>query len=119
MINRVVWLFIPVFLMYALSASAKNDITRGEQLFRAKKCAVCHPSGENILSKDHALIGKAFETRYSTDNALIAVIRQGLKSSNASMPAFDKQRLSDEELADVVAYIRTLGKKDKAATKKS
>jgi len=77
-----------------------SDPQRGEALYRSK-CYGCHTPqaslGPDFTSAD-------FTTRYADDAALIDLIRAG----RAPMPAFTDQMLNDQELADIIAYLRTM-----------
>jgi len=77
-----------------------GDPRRGEGLYRSK-CYGCH-TPQAHLGPDFA--NADFKTRYAEDAALIAVIRAG----RAPMPAFTEQMLDEQELADIIAYLRTL-----------
>jgi mono/diheme cytochrome c family protein len=69
----------------------------------AQLCDACHPGGGAGLGP--ALTGPAFTAAYGDDAALAAIIRQG----TSGMPAFPESRISDEELDDLIAFIRALG----------
>jgi mono/diheme cytochrome c family protein len=66
-------------------------------------CDACHPGGSAGLGP--ALTGPAFTAAYGDDAALAAIIRQG----TARMPAFPASRISDEQLNELIAFIRALG----------
>ena len=79
-----------------------------------KNCKKCH--GED--GKGDTAMGKKFSIRdYTdpavqesmTDEAIIAAIKDGVKDENGrkTMLAFGK-KLSEEEIATVAAYVRTL-----------
>ncbi len=80
--------------------SSAGDPTRGETLYRSK-CYGCHTPQAN-LGPDFA--SADFKTRYADDAALIAILRAG----RAPMPAFTEQMLDEQDLADIIAYLRTL-----------
>lgn len=73
---------------------------RGEALYRSK-CFGCHVPearvGPSPASTD-------FKVRYTEDGTILASVRGG----RAPMPAFSEDMLSDQDLADIIAYIRTL-----------
>jgi len=64
------------------------------------------------MSPTKPLRGAGFRNRFSTDGALASLIRTGVKGT--SMDAFRKDRLSDDQLSDIIAYIRTLPQPDSA-----
>ncbi len=94
--------------LLVLSAPARGQ-DAGAALYKTK-CAVCHgPDG-----KGETAIGKANKVRdlgspeaqKQTDAELTAIIETG----KGKMPAYSKS-LKPEQLKDLVAYIRSLGKK--------
>jgi|SRR5215471_1739312 len=95
-----VTLAVPSFL------EAQND---GATIFKSK-CALCHgangagdsPTGKALKVKDL----RSDETQKQSDADLSSTIAKGRNK----MPAFG-ERLKPEEIQQVVAYIRQLGKK--------
>lgn len=77
-----------------------GDATRGAELYRSK-CFGCH-TPDARLGPSHTAAD--FKVRYADDVALAAAVRGG----RPPMPAFTKEMLSDQALADIIAYIRTL-----------
>jgi mono/diheme cytochrome c family protein len=84
------------------SLPSTGDPVAGQRLF-ASSCNLCHPSANAGIGP--ALHGPQFSARYSDDAAIAAVIRQG----KGGMPAFSAGSLNDQDLANVVAYLRGLG----------
>jgi len=84
----------------------KGDPKRGADVFGAKNCASCHPGGDNALEHEKPLKGAAFLKKYPTDESIARRIREG--SSNGRMPSFSPSLLSQQELRDVIAYVRSL-----------
>ncbi len=72
--------------------------TRGETVYM-RYCNVCHPGGGR--GSGPSLIEAA--PRWS-DDRIRAIVRQGEKR----MPPFSASSISDDDLTDLVAYIRTL-----------
>jgi mono/diheme cytochrome c family protein len=86
-------------------AVAAGDPKRGEQLFAAS-CSMCHPQGGNVLKPGKELKGENFLKQFPKDADIVCVIRKGVPKS--VMQPFPKQSVSDEQVADIVAYIRSL-----------
>ena len=88
-------------------ASAASPIAGGDaaagQAVLTRLCNSCHPNANAGIGP--ALYGPQFADRYPDDAAIAAVIRQG----KGGMPAFSTSQLSDQDLANVVAYLRGLG----------
>jgi cytochrome c2 len=90
-----------------MSAAEKGDAARGKEVF--KRCAVCHGnSGEGKQA-----IGKAFGVKMkplgskevqSLDDANL---KKGILEGRGKMMPV---KLSDQEVADVIAFLRTLKK---------
>jgi mono/diheme cytochrome c family protein len=82
-------------------AAATGDPTAGKAAF-LKTCFGCHPDGNAGIGP--ALHGPAFSSRYPDNTAIAAVVRGG----HGRMPAFSSSLLSDADLENVIAYIRSL-----------
>lgn len=72
------------------------DVARGRAEFEQRGCNACHPGGGKGLGPPLAGVN---EKTFST------VVRQG----RGMMPAFGPDRLGDEALADIFAYLQSLG----------
>ena len=92
----------PALPVSAAAPPSVGDATSGQLVF-ARACNSCHPNANAGIGP--ALHGSAFASRYPDDTALIGVIRQG----KGGMPAFGVDQLSDQDLANTVAYLRRLG----------
>lgn len=105
---KIVLLVGAILLITIAPAHAQGD---GAALYKAK-CAMCHgPDG-----KGDTAMGKTLKVRdlasqdvqKQTDAQLATVIHDG--AANGKMPAY-KDKLSDAQIKDLVAFIRTLAKK--------
>lgn len=87
-------------------APLKGDVSRGQELYTGKKCARCH--GKEGVGTDMApaLNTAKVADKYATDEALAQLLRKG----SGDMDGYDSTRLSDQELADIIAYMRSLRK---------
>jgi len=81
---------------------AAGDAGTGQRMF-APLCNSCHPGANAGIGP--ALYGPQFAQRYPEDAALAAVVRRG----KGGMPAFSPAQLSDQDMADLIAYLRGLG----------
>ncbi len=117
--NRLVLALAFIFLCFSASAkeltsksykviNPPGNAHRGAKLFEKATCSFCHPCGGNAVNPSKTLYGKNFNKRYPDDQALVKVIRNGIKGT--AMQSFAKDKLSDTELTDVIAYIRSLSK---------
>jgi mono/diheme cytochrome c family protein len=93
-------------LMMATSARAQGDAAKNY----TAKCATCHGADGSAGTT----AGKALKARdfHSADVAgeTDAVLEQVIAKGKNKMPAYEKQ-LKPEEIKDLVAYCRQLGKK--------
>ncbi len=91
-----------------LSTPAKADTAAAEATFKAK-CAMCHgPDGKGQTATGKAMKVKDFaseEVQKMSDADLTAAITSG----KGKMPPF--KALTADQVKDLVAYIRTFGKK--------
>ncbi len=105
---RALAVLLSIFLLAALPsfAGSKGDVKRGKRVFADMQCAICHTDGGNNLNPERPLKGPKFLKRIPDDKTLELTIRQGITTKG--MPAFAKDKLSDQDLADVMVYIRSL-----------
>ncbi len=88
----------------ALAADTANETkvfsANGAKVFSAN-CAACHQNGGNIVRRGKNLRPKALK-KYGMDSldAIVYLVENGLNA----MPAY-KNRLSDQEIEDVSAYV--------------
>lgn len=82
---------------------ADGDAEAGEAVFR-RNCAMCHGADATGMMGMHPALRGAAE-RLSREGVEVTV-RNG-RSTNPPMPAFG-ERLSDDEINDVVAYVASL-----------
>ncbi len=94
----------------AASKESRSTNLTGEQLF-IRSCNTCHPAGK--IGMGPSLI--AMDEHFSTDESLKKFIRVG----KGIMPSQPKSTINDQELGNLVGYLRDLNKTIKAdATKK-
>ena len=84
----------------APAAALSADASRGQALYRTY-CSGCHAAEAKFGPIQSSA---EFQAKYADDKAIVAVIRNG----RAPMPSFPDQNLSDGDLADLIAYVRTL-----------
>ena len=94
---------------FALSAPPARAQGAGEKVYKTK-CAGCHgPDGSGSTAAGKAMKAPNFssdESKKKTDAEWTEIIVKGKNK----MPAYDKKVTSDE-MKEVIAYIRSLGKK--------
>ena len=94
--------------MVFLSAAAKADSAAAEATYKSK-CAMCHgPDGKGETAMGKTLKVKDFsseEVQKMSDADLTSLISSG----KGKMPA--ATTLSADQVKDLVAYVRTFGKK--------
>jgi mono/diheme cytochrome c family protein len=101
-----------LLLLAALPAAAAGDPHRGEPLYQ-RYCTGCHGvdgrgGAKNFMPHVGALTRKDY-IEHLGDDYLTYVISEGGEAAGKSsyMPAW-KSVLSEQDVADVVAYVRTL-----------
>jgi mono/diheme cytochrome c family protein len=92
----------------AVAASGSGDPAAGQTVFQAK-CNACHPNAAAGIGP--ALYGQAFTDRNPDSAAIMAVVRAG----RGGMPAFGPAGLTDPDLTNIVAYLRSLSAASAAA----
>lgn len=101
----VAGIIILVAAQSALAASG-GDPKKGAKAFQKATCANCHPGGGNVVNPKDPLKGPKFARQFKDDAKIVRVVRNGIKGT--AMEAFPKKLLSDKDLKDIIAYIRTL-----------
>jgi cytochrome c6 len=95
--------------LLVLCAGSSRAQSAGETLFKSK-CAMCHgPDGKGEVTMGKKLGAhdlNSAEVQKQSDAQLIEVVTKGKNK----MPAYDG-KLSKEQIAQLVAYIREIGKK--------
>lgn len=90
----------PIGPEFIVPPSGPGDPARGEALYRSK-CYGCHVAEANVGPPHNSV---DFKVRYADEETIAVVVRAGRQP----MPAFTEQMLSQQELADLIAYIRAL-----------
>ena len=90
----------PIGPAFTMPETDTADAARGQGLYQSK-CYGCHvPAAKLGPAPDSA----DFTVRYADDEAIFTTVRAGRQP----MPAFTDEMLSDQEIADIIAYIRSL-----------
>ncbi|NNC91494.1 MAG: cytochrome c [Acidimicrobiia bacterium] len=95
-----------------VSSDATGDVEAGEQLYDAK-CAECH--GEDLRGTDRgpSHLSVVYEPSHHGDAAFLLAARQGVRQHHwdfGDMPPIDG--LSDEDLASITAYVRSVQERE-------
>ena len=89
-----------------IDAPSAATIKAGKMLFVKATCWGCHPRGENSMNGDKPLKGPRFAKKYQSDEELMQAIRRG--SVKKGMPPFPVEKLSEQDLKQIVVFIRSL-----------
>ena len=100
---KVAVLFMVMIGMVASAWAQGGSVEKGKALVESKKCALCHKEGSKL--------GKPMEMLAGTKNdaSLKEAITNPKKAlgPEVKMPEY---KLTDAELQDVIAYLRSLAK---------
>jgi ubiquinol-cytochrome c reductase cytochrome b subunit len=83
----------------AAGATGTGNVAAGLKAFTASGCVACHPSNGKVAGVGPKLLGTTRDDAYIRNN-----IRNGLNA----MPAFTTDQVSDQQITDLIAYIRSL-----------
>lgn len=98
--QRVLFLSLALLCATNMQPVHAGDVFKGKELY-TRHCMGCHgPSGEGMMPGLPNF--SRGEQMFKTDSQLIDAIRDG----NGVMPSFNGL-LDDEQISDVVAYLRT------------
>jgi len=99
-------------------------VAEGERVFHIFGCAGCHQEAGNVLF-EAPQVGRLVAPNISrriadySDEALVRLIRRGVKHDGTTaivMPASVLGRISDQDLAALVSYLRSLSPRPDAVT---
>jgi disulfide bond formation protein DsbB len=96
------------------AAKSTGDPTRGKALF-AQTCSACHgPDARGLPGLGKDMTTSAF-VKDQTDSQLVEFVKQGRPATDPANttkvdmpPKGGNQAMTDAQLADVIAYLRTL-----------
>jgi mono/diheme cytochrome c family protein len=100
--SKVVVCFLAMIGMVASAWAQGGSVEKGKALVESKKCALCH--------KEDSKLGKPMEMLAGdTDARIKGAITDPKKTlgPKVKMPEF---KLTDEQLQDVIAYLRSIAK---------
>lgn len=102
------FLLVIAVTLVALPCLSTNtgDSKKGQEIFESLTCIDCHKGGGNSVKPSKPLKGDAFVKKYGKDEKIEKVIRKGVPGT--SMPGFGADVISDEQIKDLIAYIRSL-----------
>ncbi len=108
--RRLIGVLAALSLAFAPSAlaqtAAKGDATKGKLVFEGTKpaCKTCHTETKNPLAKAVTnLTPEQIEAWVRTPKEMIAK-----ENKKGMMPAYTPQKISDNDLNDLVAYLKSL-----------
>lgn len=97
-------------------SGSAGDATRGAQPF-AVVCATCHgPDGHGVKGLGKDLVSNAYVKKASDDDLVTLIVngrdaKDPLNSTGIAMPPKGgNAALSDKDVRDIVAYLRTINK---------
>lgn len=90
-------------LVYAEKTPAGADLKKGEQLYTVN-CGGCHPNGGNTINPELPVLNSS---KIKDVNTFINFNRSPVKpdGSRGTMPAFPKDKLSDDDLKQIYQYV--------------
>lgn len=103
--NVLVTAAVILVVLTSLSVAQKGNPTKGKEVF--SRCAVCHGNsgeGREAIAKVYGVEMRRLGSKavQSEDDASL---KKGIVEGKGKMPPV---KLTDQELADVVAFLRTL-----------
>lgn len=102
-------------LVLSQAACAEGDVARGEKVFKKAGCVECHAKGGNDVNPGKPIKGEEFAEEFKDNKTLEAKIRTGV--TGTPMRGFSEKKISQAEMGDLIAYIRSLTPKTANAGK--
>ncbi len=105
--RTLLWIVLPALVVPLWIFAAQGDAAKGKQVF--SRCAVCHGDsgeGKEAIGKAFGVTMKPLSSKevQSLDDA---TLKKGIIEGKGKMKPIN---LSDQEAADVIAFLRTLKK---------
>jgi mono/diheme cytochrome c family protein len=94
-----------------------GSVNAGREIFERFNCAMCHPAGNNTMDPGHPIKGPDFARKYADDAVLESTIRKGFP--DVGMPSFSKKQIDEQEMKNLIAYVRTLTASQQVSPQKS
>ena len=88
------------------AAAGPEKIAEGKEVFQKMQCFTCHVDGGNVINPSKPIKGADFKKKYPDDAQIAKIIRNGVPGT--AMPAYGTDRLSDDQMGPLIAYIRSL-----------
>lgn len=100
-------LLIAVSLLATPCLSTNSgDAKKGQEIFESLTCVDCHKGGLNSVHPSKPLRGESFAKKYPKDAQIEKVIRKGVRGT--SMAGFNVDVISESQMKDLIAYLRSL-----------
>lgn len=85
-----------------------GEVAAGEELYAAN-CAECHGVDAADTDQGPAFLDEVYVPSHHADGAFLAAVRTGVRPHHWDFgPMPPKPGLSDQDVADIVAYVRSL-----------
>jgi mono/diheme cytochrome c family protein len=91
----------------ALAADAAGDAAKGQQVFMALHCYVCHGTQGNG--------GAANYPKLAPNPLPVEGIQAEMRNPRQAMPRYTPSMVSDQDIADIHAYLASIPESPKAA----
>jgi len=102
-----------VVLLSAVAFAAAGDASKGKPIYNAQ-CVICHGktgAGDGPVGKSLNPRPKAFNAgNLPSDDEMSKVIRKGGKANGLSKDMDAYPQFTDEQISDLIAYIKSLAK---------
>jgi len=96
-----IFLFITVVSSEESPKKSAEEPKAGEELFK-HNCAVCHPDGQNIITKDKTLHKEDLDEHGIKKLADIVKL---MRNPGPGMTKFDEKTISDKDAIEIAKYI--------------
>ncbi|EQC50490.1 c-type cytochrome [Bacteriovorax sp. DB6_IX] len=117
--------FFTLMALFAITASSQaGDIANGKKIYKKINCTMCHNANGSGKASDVSKIRMTkgpkiagLDAAYVAEQ-VIAVQSKKRKTKNTAMMYAKVKKLSKKEIADVAAYVASLGPKYKGMFQK-
>ena len=88
------------------AAAAKGDAAKGKEVF--EQCSVCHNADSDEKKMGPGLKGLAKRKLKNGKEVNDATLKAFIRAGGNGMPPYSEDQVSDNEMADLIAYLKTL-----------
>lgn len=107
---RVRFLIIPAALLISVAQAQGLDAKKASELMAKAGCNACHQMEKKVLGPSYKDVATKYKANAKTAELLAKKVREGGNGvwGPIPMPPHPKEKITDEDLKQMIAWIMTL-----------